>query len=115
MAETLPDSERSPSIDSLFDALSDRRRRVVVRYLIDRTDRTAHVETLAAELCRAASADPGAFEATLRHVHLPKLADVGLVAYDESDGTVRYRDHPAVESLLETAAPAEREPVAAGN
>jgi len=95
--------DRSPSIDSLFDVLSDRRRRAVVRCLMTRADRAADVETLDARLCRDASAVPGSFEAPLRHVHLPKLADVGLVAYDETDGTVRYREHPAVESLLETA------------
>jgi len=115
MAEIPFDADRAPSVDSLFDALSDRRRRAVVRYLIDRTDRTARVETLDAELCHEASADPGSFEATLRHVHLPRLADVGVVTYDEADGTVRYRERPAVESLLETAAPAERPPRAAGD
>lgn len=110
MAVETPDHERPASVDSLFDALSDRRRRSVVRCLMRRTDRAVDLETLDARLCRDASADPGDFEVPLRHVHLPKLDDVGIVAYDEDDGTVRYREQPAVESLLIAASAVRGEP-----
>lgn len=106
MAGEPPDHERRVPVDSLFDALSDHRRRAVMRCLMRRTDRPVDVETLDVRLCRDAGVDPGEFEASLRHVHLPKLADVGIVAYDDADGTVRYRTNPAVESLLITASAA---------
>lgn len=36
----------------------------------------------------------------LRHNHLPKLADAGVVDYDRQGATVRYRPREAVEELL---------------
>ncbi|UPV99010.1 hypothetical protein M0R88_10780 [Halorussus gelatinilyticus] len=43
----------------------------------------------------------------LAHVHLPKLDDAGLVAYDHDSGRVRYRGDPTVEQLLDAAASME--------
>lgn len=37
---------------------------------------------------------------TLYHIHLPKLAEAGLIDYDWRSSTVRYRDHPRVEEWL---------------
>jgi len=37
----------------------------------------------------------------LRHSHLPKLEDAGLVEYDSRSETVRYWSQPSLEELLE--------------
>nr|WP_227380784.1 hypothetical protein [Haladaptatus halobius] len=41
---------------------------------------------------------------TLIHTHLPKLADHGIIEYDQRSATVRYRDGRQVEAVLEVAA-----------
>ncbi len=40
----------------------------------------------------------------LRHIHLPKLADHGLLTYDESRELVSYVPNPRVEEILDILA-----------
>lgn len=71
------------SLDVAFDILADGRRRAVLSYLLKGDDR-ADLEDLATHVT---SVEPtgGAKRATatLHHLHLPKLADAGLINYDE--------------------------------
>jgi len=92
------------SLDALFGALADGRRRDVLDALSHQLGRI-HVETLAREL-EAAETDvaesevpPADVERTLgrlQHVDLQTLSATGLVAYDADDGTVAYEGHPAL-------------------
>ena len=87
-----PGSSLQPeSLDSLFDALADRRRREAVA-LLAVTEGAVSREELVEYV---AAADPGiddsrreVLTAQFHHRHLPKLAAAGLVDYDEVDGTV---------------------------
>ncbi|MFC6825887.1 DUF7344 domain-containing protein [Halopelagius fulvigenes] len=98
-----PDFERwdydsaidAPPPDELFDALADATRRRTLWLLLD--ERRTTVEELADTLLGWRTAERGVVGAderekvllSLHHIHLPMLADRGLVAYDEADGDVR--------------------------
>lgn len=103
--------------DDMFAVLSNRYRRYALYHLADRsiTDLDAVLDHIVArEAERSGRVDRGELIRRLRiefhHRHLPMLADVGLVAYDERDGTLVYRERPAFERLLRTAR--RNEPVA---
>ena len=79
-------------IDELFDALRDPRRRRTIAILAEREDPMA-VSDLAAALAereldgaRAPSVDD--VQVALRHFHLPKLAETGIVEYDPYESSV---------------------------
>jgi hypothetical protein len=75
------------SRDELFRALAHARRRRVLAYL--RAERrTVPVEQVVDHLATAGADTLAArreIETSLYHVHLPKLIDVGLVAWDDPD------------------------------
>ncbi|WP_247001802.1 DUF7344 domain-containing protein [Halosolutus gelatinilyticus] len=110
------EGERS-RVDELFDALSHRRRRLVLYYL------KANEQTTLDELAdwvATIEARPNGSEATaeqreaaaidLFHIHLPKLADLKVIEYDRRSGDARYRDPPeTVDQLLRAAAVMEFE------
>jgi len=92
----------SGSLDALFAALADGRRRAILDVLSHQVG-PIHTETLARELDArdgdAPESDvPGdAVEDALvglRHVHLPRLSGAGLIDYDAAAKTVQYAGHP---------------------
>lgn len=102
------DVEEAPPPDSLFGILSDVHRRRVLWFLLERSDTT--VEELADVLAGWRAADEAFVDAddrrellvSLHHVHLPRLADAGLVTYDADAGSVRLSSLPdPVESVIE--------------
>ncbi|MGA9402302.1 DUF7504 family protein [Haladaptatus sp.] len=77
-----------PPLDTLFEALSSRRRRDVLRYLLD-TEDAVDISELATAVARLG---PGGgsthnqhrkYYSTLYQLHLPKLDSAGLIDYDE--------------------------------
>lgn len=92
----------SNAVDSQFDVLADRRRRAVLRYLdarsesVSLSDLADHLvlEDDAEESGALASCGDALFgrrrrvQITLRHSHVPKLADAGAVAFDIDANTV---------------------------
>ncbi|MFC4551174.1 MULTISPECIES: DUF7344 domain-containing protein [Halorussus] len=94
--ELLRTAEEAASLDVLFEALADSRRRHVLSILLDRPT-PLDVETLARAVAAreavATAADPPddvvrRVQVSLHHVHLPKLADTGVVEYDYERGAV---------------------------
>ncbi|WP_123623273.1 hypothetical protein [Halorubrum sp. CSM-61] len=92
------------SLDAVFDALADDRRRTILDVLSHQIGRI-HVETLARELGarERGVAESDISEASveevltrLRHVDLPHLAEAGLVRHDPEARTVAYAGHPAL-------------------
>ena len=93
--------------DDVLDSLASKRRRTVLSVLHDRPGPMAR-----ADLARAVAAsetdgevDPSSdaiehLRISLRHQHLPKLADAELVEYDEAAGTVAYTTHPLLEEVF---------------
>lgn len=95
------------SADVLFDLLANERRRHLLSALEERGDERVTFEELVDAVTAAEWPEPG--PAThrervvidLHHVHLPKLADAGLIELDPVAGTVRYDGSPMVARLLE--------------
>lgn len=99
-------------LDSVFEVLSDRRRRYAL-YALYRADGGAMtVGRLAASVGRmeddgrtiTADRRSERIAADLRERHVPTLVAAGAVEYDERSETVRYRCRPALEEWLEHAA-----------
>lgn len=97
--------ETGRSIDLWFAALSDPRRRSLCRYAM-RTDGgpVAHEELVDHVVRRApetdsAEPDRERVETELRHVHLPKLDDAGMVDYDRQSGVVHIDRETTAERL----------------
>jgi hypothetical protein len=89
--------DESASVSRLFDVLADERRRTVVAVLLEQTAPIT-VETLArrvaardadASPANVPTADVDEVHVSLHHVHLPKMAQAGLLTYDAGDGVVR--------------------------
>lgn len=93
-------SERTLSQDTVFDILSNSRRRYVLYYLRQQTE-PVQLTTLAEHV--AAWENDTDVESlreqerkrvyvSLYQTHVPKLADTGLVRYDKEEGTVALAD-----------------------
>ena len=92
----------SERLDTLFAVLADEHRRRVVRYFQSAEDDVASVDDLidytAKEEKSGLTRDQ--LIQTFHHVTLPKLADQGVVEYDNRSQTVRYRGPPVLERML---------------
>lgn len=93
--------------DRLLSMMADQQRRAVLRVLLERSDEAMSVDELVATLTDEESRSPDDQQETakkttisLYHVHLPKLAEAGLVEFDQQSDTVRYRATDTVETVL---------------
>ncbi|WP_436929521.1 ArsR/SmtB family transcription factor [Halosimplex halobium] len=100
--------------EELLTAVADPKRRKILRYLRDTDEEVISVEELTDALAadRSAATDRDQLHISNQHVHLPKLADAGVVAFDPRSGTVRYTGGERVGALLEFVGE-ELEPTAA--
>lgn len=98
--------DSSPSVDDVLGVLAHPMRREVIRFCterqVDQTDLDAIVDYLDGETGWADEAvDRDQLKLRLHHLHLPKLADGGLLEFDPRSGQIRYRSHDMVESWLD--------------
>jgi DNA-binding transcriptional ArsR family regulator len=109
--DVLPINSESESLDSVFRALSDHRRRCICHYLA-RTDGPVKVTELAELLAASMSEKTRAvltseeIEKTrteLIRMHLPKLTEAGIVEHDSDENVVKLADSPGVRDCLEAA------------
>jgi len=105
------------SLAELFDLLSHPRRRFVI-HALQRSQRALDTTTLAKRIAAwestasAAGASEPAADAvavSLHHTHLPKLAEAGLLVYDETPGRVGTADRTSAGLLLDDKLQLERE------
>jgi hypothetical protein len=97
----------SREVDTAFEVLADRRRRLILHFFY--TERVAapidelvaHVTRLEGSQDRPSENHSERVAVDLHHVHLPKFADAGLVEIDRRNDTVRYRGDPIVETCLD--------------
>jgi hypothetical protein len=100
----------------LFKLLADHRRRVLLQYLRD-TEAPMPIAALVTELTQRdehVSPDENTdTEIAVHHIHLPKLADAGVIEYDQSAQQAAYTAPLQVDALLEemlvTASTGEQE------
>jgi hypothetical protein len=75
------------SCDAMLSVLSNRVRRHVLYYLSDRQEQVG-VDRLAGELAADLQNDANTMALNLRHVHLPRLDEAGVVDYETDEETV---------------------------
>jgi len=109
------DGEPEPlSADTVFELLASRRRRFVLYHLVD-ADGDVALDALVSHVVEwetAGLTPPRGHEdrvaTALHHVHLPRLASAGVLAYDDGDETVRYLGSAELERLLDAARETDR-------
>lgn len=95
--------------DTLFSALGHRYRRIVLTHLRRTRADPVPVGTLVSAIAAWEheldhDTPPRDIEVSLRHAHLPKLADAGLIEFERDRSAVRYRENGLVERFLTLAA-----------
>lgn len=98
-------------LDTVFEVLSDRRRRYALYVLHRSEDGAMTIDRLGRRVIRMEKEDRTAADEQrsermadeFRQRHLPKLIDAGIVEYDERSETVCYHRRPALEEWLEHA------------
>lgn len=94
-----PDAEHDLTRDEIYEILSNRRRRYALHYLRQRGSECVALSALAAQIAAWEHDDVlGETETTpterkhvytaLQQFHLPKMVEMGIVAYDHPEGTV---------------------------
>ncbi len=108
-------TEATPSLDLVFDILSNRRRRYALYCLYDRPDGVATIADITDHIVTLETRESGLptgmssneyrrnVRVELQHVHLPKLETAGVVETDQRSETLRYWTQPSVEEWLEHA------------
>jgi hypothetical protein len=98
------------NLDTVFELLSDARRRYLLYYLFAMDGTVAEFEAAVNAVYRyevaGSDGDGSAREnvgIALHHSHLPHLADAGVIDYDRRHGTIRFTGSPALEEWLEHA------------
>ncbi|WP_435158878.1 DUF7344 domain-containing protein [Haladaptatus sp. DFWS20] len=88
----------------LYKLLANHRRRVLLQCLRD-TEAPIPISVLVTELTqRDEHVSPNESintEIAVHHIHLPKLADAGVIEYDHSAQQAAYTAPPQVDALLE--------------
>lgn len=94
------------SLDATLELLANRERRDVLSYLVEAPEQTATVEELVDHLVTRnvertdERPSHGHVEATLHHIHMPKLADAGVIDFDPGSQVVRYWGDDMLEDWL---------------
>lgn len=95
-------------LDTICDILAEARRRYLLYHLLTIDGRVTELDTAVDAVWTYETAateidDPPreAVRIDLHHVHLPRLADAGIVDYDQRQGTIRFSGHPSLEEFLE--------------
>jgi hypothetical protein len=96
------------SFDQALDLISVPRRRTLLYHLKDRTDEEIELDDLVDQVVARERSIPvreppesrDSVVVSLTHTHLPKLADLGILAYDSDERIVHYHGNPALESFV---------------
>ncbi|MFB6120545.1 MAG: hypothetical protein ABEJ68_05445 [Halobacteriaceae archaeon] len=92
---SLPESDDPPRLDEVFSILQNSRRRLVLRYLVERAETTQgelaeHIAAVENGIDRAevTSTQRKRVYISLYQSHLPKLDDANAIEFDDNRGTV---------------------------
>ena len=93
-------------LNELYHLLASSRRRTLLKYLITRPNQPVPMEDLVAIVVESEcpEREPATHRVRvstdLHHVHLPKLADAGILSYDTAAEAVKYHRSEEIETLL---------------
>ena len=94
-------------LDACLRLVADRHRRRVIHHLRHEANGTTTIDDLVDQLHsrrpdskNGPPQDRETLAMHLRHTHLPKLADHGVVEFDHRSGAVRYQSDEQVETVL---------------
>jgi hypothetical protein len=96
------------SLDGLHRLLAQERRRLVLSYLATHPRETVSVDDITDMVAGCETPRPGPapqwewIAIDLYHVHLPTLADAGVIEYDPVAETVQYTGSEELRTLLAT-------------
>lgn len=110
-------AEMTPSLDLVFELLSNRRRRYALYLLYEQPDGVATIDEVTDHVASLENRETGTaptgdtaaaqrkreVQIELQHVHLPKLEDAGVLEIDHRSETLRYWTQPTLEEWLEHA------------
>ncbi len=98
----------SDSLDSSLILVANQRRRRLINHLRHNGNEEVRIDHLVDQLHQAepASADDreksrDQLAIQLNHVHLPKLADHGVIDHDHERGTIEYQPDEQIEAVLD--------------
>ncbi len=92
-------------LDRAYRALAHPVRRAVLAHHYRTGATVTTIDTTSEYLAASFDAlDEARAETLLRHVHLPKLRELGVVEYDERSGAVRYSVPDAVDAVFASVA-----------
>lgn len=106
-SEEVTEDAVSLSLDATLDVLSHRHRRELLDYLMEAEDNHAAFEDITDHLTkrirerRGEQPNRGHIKTSIHHVHLPKLADAGVVEYDGRTKDVCYWPNSRLEKWHE--------------
>lgn len=104
------------SLDDVHRLLASERRRLILSYLITRPNEPVPRDDLIDVVVENEYPDPGPathrvrVESDVHHVHLPNLADAGVLDYDPVAETVQYTGSERIETLLASSNKTEGPP-----
>ncbi len=104
------DSTEQATINEVLSMLANERRRHLLSFLTDRSGETVPVDVLADAVMEPERPAPGPLshrrrvQIDLHHVHLPKLADAGVIEHDPVESTVKYVGPDELAGLLDATA-----------
>ena len=94
--------------DARLRLVADHRRRRVIQHLRREANGETSIDALVDRLYEDSATDTDRrvdreqFTIQLYHVHLPKLAEHGVVEYDPERGTIQYRPDEQTEAVLDS-------------
>lgn len=94
---------RSLSTDDILVILGHPLRREILRYCAEQSKRETDLDALTDHLVAERGDDEAERERIallLHHLHLPRLADDGIVEFDPKSGQVRYQPDDELERLI---------------
>lgn len=98
--------KKERNLDALYEILSDSFRRYLCIYLAKADKSVFTIEELAEQL-KEWKRDKGDESISrkrvvirLRHIHLPKLADKGIITYNPEGNTVQYDGNMELERII---------------
>lgn len=103
------------SLDAMLDVLADYHRRCILDFLQQTDHQTASFEELVNQLYKEQEKFHGQqlthdkIQIALRHHHLPKLEDLGIVEYDSRSQTIRYQPNDRLKELYDYIRDFQRE------